>query len=322
MYRSPNPLFITCNTPTHVGSGSELGVVDLPIQRERHTGFPKFEASSLKGSLREAFERKKADEVIIHRVFGYDSSSASQQVNNVIPEKERQFSGSLGFSDARLLLFPIKSMKGIFAWATCLRALKQFLNDMQLANADFKIHGLMDSALSEKETYLFNPDSNLRDGNNVLLEEYTFPIANELNGVVQVEHKNKKTNFPDWLADHVYGEDSTFWSEKIKKDIVVLADDEFKDFVHFSTEVITRTKIDNTTGTVAQGALFNEEYLPTESIMYSLVLTAPEFRQNEPMTEPEVRKFFSDTINEIKTFQIGANATLGKGIVTSKFVEL
>ncbi|MBK9462153.1 MAG: hypothetical protein IPN94_22720 [Sphingobacteriales bacterium] len=31
-----------------------------------------------------------------------------------------------------------------------------------------------------------------------------------------------------------------------------------------STEVITRTKIDNETGTVEDGALFTEEYLPTE----------------------------------------------------------
>jgi len=31
-------------------------VVDLPIQRESHTGFPKIEASSLKGAIRQSFE--------------------------------------------------------------------------------------------------------------------------------------------------------------------------------------------------------------------------------------------------------------------------
>ncbi|RMG22669.1 MAG: type III-B CRISPR module RAMP protein Cmr4, partial [Methanobacteriota archaeon] len=84
MYRKARPLFFICNTPTHVGSGSELGVVDLPIQRERHTGFPKFEASSIKGSLREAIERQTNgnDDAWekIQRVFGYDEDGLSNSV--------------------------------------------------------------------------------------------------------------------------------------------------------------------------------------------------------------------------------------------------
>lgn len=319
MYRTAHPLFIICNTPTHVGSGSELGVVDLPIQRERHTGFPKFEASSLKGSLREAFERsKKVDKLTIHRVFGYDSDSASSEVNKVIPEKERQFAGAIGFTDARLLLFPVKSWKGVFAWVTCLRALKQFQSDMQLANPEFRIKDLDGAHLSNSETYLFASDSNVREGSKVLLEEYTFDISNELNGVVQIEG----VNFPDWLAQHLFGNDGSYWSEKIKKDIVVLPDNDFKDFVNLSTEVITRTKIDNNTGTVAQGALFNEEYLSTESILYSLVLTTNEFKEKDRLEANQVYDFFASNLNEIKTIQIGANATLGKGIVTTKLVQL
>jgi len=52
------PFFIKAITPLHVGSGSDLGVVDMPIQRESHTGFPKIEASSLKGSIRSEIEYK------------------------------------------------------------------------------------------------------------------------------------------------------------------------------------------------------------------------------------------------------------------------
>ena len=48
-------------------------------------------------------------------------------------------------------------------------------------------------------------------------------------------------------------------------------------FVTLSTEVIARTKIDNQTGTVVTGALWYEEYLPTDSILYSLALTTPLF---------------------------------------------
>jgi len=316
MYRKAHPLFIVCNTPTHVGSGSELGVVDLPIQRERHTGFPKFEASSLKGSLREAFERSKADQLTIHKVFGFDANSASPDVIKSIPEKERQFAGAIGVTDARLLLFPVKSMKGVFAWITCLRALKQFQSDMQLCNSEFSINNLDGNHLKDSETYLFATDSNVREGNNILLEEYTFDVSNELNGVVQIG----KTNFPDWLAQHLFGDDGSYWSEKIKKDIVVLPDNDFKDFVNLSTEVITRIKIDNNTGTAAQGALFNEEYLPTESVLYSLALIAPEFKEKGGLKLEEVFDFFKGNLPS--PIQIGANATLGKGIVTTKLLQL
>ncbi len=350
MYRKAHPLFLVCNTPTHVGSGSDLGVVDLPIQRERHTGFPKFEASSLKGSLREAFERKvdtktfksiDAPDTIIHRLFGYDEGSLSEaekkilikhfqkekgkdKDGNPLFEDQNIFTGALGFTDARLLLFPVKSMKGVFAWVTCMRALKQFETDMQLAFKGFSIAGLNDRDLNEKDTYLFAADSNLKISsavNKIVLEEFTFGISNELNGAVQIELDGQKTNLPDWLAEKLFGDDGSYWSEKIKKDIVILPDDDFKDFVNLSTEIITRTKIDNNTGTVAQGALFTEEYLPAESIMYALALTAAEFKEKDqgPMKEDEVFDFFKNQLPSV--IQIGGNATLGKGIAGTKLLK-
>ena len=319
MYRKANPLFLVCNTPAHVGSGSDLGIIDLPIQRERHTGFPKFEASSLKGSLREAFERSGANDVSIHRLFGFDPDSATNAAKDAIKEDDRQYSGALGFTDARLLLFPVKSMKGVFAWITCFRALKQFESDMQLADSSFRFTGLNEGFLAGNETYLFAADSQVKSGEYVLLEEYSFKVANDLNGVVQVSANSATTDFPDWLAQHLYNNNGSYWCEKIKKDIVVLPDDDFKDFVNLSTEVITRTKIDNNTGTVAKGALFNEEYLPSESILYSLVLSAPEFKKGG-MSEEEVYTFFKNHLPGV--FQIGGNATLGKGIVAAKLLTL
>ena len=46
-------------TPCHAGSGSALGVVDLPIQRERHTNWPMIQASGVKGAFRANFDRYK-----------------------------------------------------------------------------------------------------------------------------------------------------------------------------------------------------------------------------------------------------------------------
>ena len=37
---SKSMLFLYVETPLHAGSGRGLGTVDLPIQRERATGYP------------------------------------------------------------------------------------------------------------------------------------------------------------------------------------------------------------------------------------------------------------------------------------------
>ena len=44
-------VFYRNETPLHMGTGTELGVVDLPIQREKHTGFPKGRHRVSKGIL-------------------------------------------------------------------------------------------------------------------------------------------------------------------------------------------------------------------------------------------------------------------------------
>jgi CRISPR-associated protein Cmr4 len=108
----------------------------------------------------------------------------------------------------------------------------------------------------------------------------------------------------------------------------VLSDDDFKDFVHLSTEVVTRIKISNVTGTVEEGP-FNEEFLPAETLLYSLALASPIFKekpeekgifnQNEKDEAELVLEFFKAGIPEI--MQIGGDATIGKGIVRIKYWE-
>jgi CRISPR-associated protein Cmr4 len=329
MYQKIKPLFLICETPLHAGSGSDLGIVDLPIQRERHTSFPKIEASSLKGALREAVEERVASKTFtsidandtkIHRVFGYDDGSLDDKAKDNLKRcfskkgKEEEyaidFAGAIGFTDARLLFFPLKSMRGVFAWVTCPKVLQQFQTDMQLG--DIEVPEL------EKEfsngNALITPDSTLTIGakKKIVLEEYAF-------GTIETEFVN---TLGEWLSTNVLSQLPNYWKNKIKTDIVILSNDDFKDFVNLSTEVITRTKIDNETGTVAGGALFTEEYLPAESIMYSLVMAHDEFTANkDKMPAENVLDFFCTQLSKKSGIvQIGGNATLGKGIVRTSIL--
>lgn len=322
MYKKATPLFLLCETPLHAGSGSDLGIVDLPIQRERHTDFPKIEASSLKGSIRESFESKidsnnfssiEDDDTKIHRVFGYDdggiTDEAKENLEKVFDDK-KDFAGAVGFSDARILLFPVKSMKGVFAWITCPKVLHQLQSDLKYAEREEDSKMIPD--FHGSDIAIVSTQSNLTlqgADTKVVLEEYTF----DADGHSDID------KLGEWLAENAFAGLSDYWKDKVKKDIVILPDNDFKDFVNLSTEVITRTKIDNVTGTVADGALFTEEYLPSESLMYSLVLTAPEFRAQDAMSEEEVTAFVQENLPAV--IQLGGNATLGKGLIRTNFLK-
>lgn len=390
MYKIANPLFLVCETPLHAGSGDSLGVVDLPIQRERHTSFPKIEGSSLKGALRQASEDlsvpiqsdSENKYKLIDKGPGKKLREACAQLDAVWKKKDKDgggkevdqkdkkgnvltkyqeaitltfgpeeaggdgHAGALGFSDARLLLFPVKSMKGVFAWITCPKVLEQFHRDMSLT--EFKdreeiVHSLTVSALTTplKCTEDESEGCNLflkNDSNKIVLEEYTFGIEYEENPELAYLLRFLAEQLFPLPSDGGQPDSYAFWRNKLMTDVVVLPNEDFADFVNLSTEMITRTKIDNATGTVAQGQLFTEEYLPAESVMYSLVLASPIFKeknvdkgifntelQNECFPESSneedrVMKFFETALPEV--IQVGANATLGKGLVRTRFLPV
>ena len=313
------PFFIKAITPLHVGSGSDLGVVDMPIQRESHTGFPKIEASSLKGSIRSEFESKAQndDEKIkefqkIQVAFGFDlnennykTSDEKEEYQKIVKifqdektkEIKKDFSGALGFSDARILFFPVKSVKGVFAYVTCPMVLERFEKDINISDSNKKIlEKIKIPSIQDNNCVVFSNTNTINKNNDyfVILEEYSFKSIEKIN------LDEKDFFIPKDLQD-------------IFQRLVIISDDNFTHFVKNSTEVITRTKIDNITGTVQNGALFTEEYLPSETVMYSLAIANKPFSDKSDLTDANsVMEYFN---NISKVIQIGGNSTLGKGIV-------
>jgi len=324
MYQTAKPLFFRVETPMHVGSGSDLGHIDLPLQREKHTDFPMIQSSSLKGALREHLEQNVSlpeDKIGVHLTLGYDNDGVDGDVKTFFETKDNQdFAGALAFTDARLLLFPVKSYKGVFALLTCPQVIEKLYKELSLVcgyGKDVTDKFAGEWSISEDKAVLADSDF-LGINGKVVLEEYAFNI--------DTDEKNEKTmqDFAAKLSD--------FLDSKILSRLVVVSDDVFKDFTKLSTEVITRTKIQNDTGTVQSGALFTEEYLPAESCMYSLVAAHrifqtskqkndkdrqqkfPKNEANKPIQSAEdVRSFFKKHLKDVG--QIGGSSTLGKGIV-------
>jgi CRISPR-associated protein Cmr4 len=320
MFKSAKPIFLIVETSLHAGSGSDLGIVDLPIQREKHTDYPKIEASGIKGGIREIFNTQPnlAQLGLSCNIASVEDEDYKEAINLAFgPETGDLYAGALGFTDARLLLFPVKSVAGVFGWITCPAVLERFKQDLQMCDIDFQ-HSIITPNHIPNDSDLIVAD------NKVVLEEYTFDVTID----------QTVTDLANWLSKQVLPSDDeySYWREKMQTDLIVLSNDDFRDFVTLSTEVIARIKINQETGTVQKGALWYEEYLPADSILYSLALTSPIFQENDDdkgifmLTDQEkkeerdesekVMEFFEDGLPAI--IQLGGNATIGKGIVRTK----
>jgi CRISPR-associated protein Cmr4 len=288
MYSIVRPFLLHAITSVHAGSGSEIGLVDLPIQREKHTGFPKIESSSLKGALRYTIEpslpsdEKKKFEL----VFGSNNKE----------DKDDTQSSAIALSDARILLFPVKSMRGVFAWITCPQVLKRFNDEMALHRTGVEL-------LKVPEPNAVSSERLLVANEKIVLEEYTFSV--KINDEVKT------------LAEQL----STLLKKELHTDlrerIVVLDDDDFADFVQLSTEINARIKINPETGTVDSGALWYEENVPPETIFYSfLYIGQVRGKGVETLTTArDVEKFLVKEGKIPDVFQLGGNSTLGRGML-------
>jgi len=281
-------------TPLHIGAGQGLGHVDLPIVREAHTNFPYLPGTSLKGALRnleinqvarargerpsQVEERLKSDQkeediLRLAKIFGVAGEGAE--------EGKEVGAGKVLFSDAFIVLFPAKSAKGIFSLTTCPYAINRFF---ELLGVEQRVKDVPEGKVKVPST---KDHKNLINNNKLLLEEFVF----------EAEESEELKKFVELVG--------TFVGEENKRRIVCVNDTDFKDFVSNYTEVQTHIKIDLDTGTVKEGALWTEEYVPAESIFaFSLV-----FLEDLDFTPPI-------------TFHLGGDITTGKGFVKVQRLEV
>jgi len=281
-------------TPLHIGAGQGLGHVDLPIVREAHTNFPYLPGTSLKGALRnleinqvarargerpsQVEERLKSDQkeediLRLAKIFGVAGEGAE--------EGKEVGAGKVLFSDAFIVLFPAKSAKGIFSLTTCPYAINRFF---ELLGIDQRVKDVPEGKVKVPST---KDHKNLINNNKLLLEEFVF----------EAEESEELKKFVELVG--------TFVGEENKRRIVCVNDTDFKDFVSNYTEVQTHIKIDLNTGTVKEGALWTEEYVPAESVFaFSLV-----FLEEIDFTPPP-------------TFHLGGDITTGKGFVKVQRLEV
>jgi CRISPR-associated protein Cmr4 len=58
MFDKQVAVFLYAVSPVHMGAGQAIGVIDNPIQRERHTNHPCFAGSGIKGAVRHSWRSR------------------------------------------------------------------------------------------------------------------------------------------------------------------------------------------------------------------------------------------------------------------------
>lgn len=275
-------------TPCHAGSGSALGVVDLPIQRERHTNWPMIQASGVKGAFRANFDRFKNKisdksqvkdfEKLSESVFGTDKGGSGSG-----------YAGSCSISDAKILAYPMRSNVSPFVWITCPAVLKRLSRDLEIAGKT-GFDASKFSVTDENSAVLLNGNIKEKD---VLLEDFEVKVSDE-----------KIKEFENGIKDYF----------KDAERLLLVSDDVFNYGVTDCTQIMAQIKIEAETGTTKDGSLRYQEELPSDTIMYTVVHWGDSKNSAEEKLQADtIKKFITEEV--IKShIQIAGDETCGRGI--------
>lgn len=270
-------LGLRAETSIHAGTGQNVGAVDLPIQREAHTDWPCVFGSAMKGALRSHAEtRGGMDKAIVPLVFGPESNNASD------------YAGALAVTDARLLLLPVRSLTGHFKWVTCPAVLTRLTRDLQMIGRQ--------AGFSVPDEPAVGAVATPSGGHPIFLEEFQFiqSAADLTEGIAAL---------------------AGFGMEQaaLQNQLVIMRNDDFADFCRTATAITPHVAIDNSRKTVVPGALWYEETLPPDTLLYAMLLANGARNGGaSPLSDTDVMSKVTGMFTP-PYLQVGGNETVGMG---------
>ena len=298
--------FVHALSPLHAGIGQGAGVIDLPIAREKATNLPFLPGSSIKGALStRAFNRGDNDKIYTY-IFG----------PKVIPETDNRAS-MVQFADQKLLLLPIRSLAGTFAWVTSPYILRRLARD--IADVEFtqsNTPSTLTVPTVKKTSCLIASDNaaialKVQGTNKIYLEDLELTVQSEQTPT------NATSQWAEWIGSHVFPGDDD-WRRMLTARFCIVHDDIFNFLCTTATEITTRIHLQENIKTVQEGGLWYEEALPTETILYGIVTATPHkdeaFRAllKEELTTEKIFSLLADLGD--KAIQLGGKATVGRGL--------
>lgn len=280
-------------SPCHAGSGSAMGVVDLPIQRERHTNWPVIQASGVKGAFRANFDRFRNAIDANDRQQIKDFNKITDSIFG--SSESGGYAGSFSLSDAKILAYPMRSNAAPFVWITCPAVLKRLIKDMQFIGKAAPLFAWKDVEVllnNNKAFYLSDPVNNT---DSVLLEDYQVDVYKD---------RSLITGLLEPVKEYMTSAER----------LLLVSDEVFNYGVSDCTQITAKISIDSTTGSTVDGSLRYQEELPSDTIMYSVVCWGDTKNTVEENLKAEtIKKFICEQVIA-KYIQIAGDETLGRGI--------
>lgn len=270
----------------HCGTGQSAGVVDLPIARARATQLPIVPGSSLRGVLRE--HTTNNDPNIAETLFGPKN----------ITSDEDSFAGALAVGDAHLLILPVRCLAGIVSYVTSPFILRHYVRDLKRTGVTLKLPD--DPAEGAAKVTV---ESVNRVNDTLVLEDLD----------LQADKDNSLKPCADHIAQAVHPQDPETQNDFIKR-FALLPDEVMWFLAETATEIRTRIVLNQDTGTVRKGGLWNEENLPAEAVLWGIfALSESNNKQNDPRS---AKNAFQAALPNAETLlQLGGNAGVGSGLV-------
>jgi CRISPR-associated protein Cmr4 len=272
----------------HCGTGQSAGIVDLPIARAKATNLPMVPGSSLRGVLRAAVEG--TDDKAAKTLFGPRNISSNISGNN------DSFAGALAVGDAHLLLLPVRALSGILCYATCPFVLNHYARDLQQAGQTTPAMPATPAAGTARVT---TNSVNLSD-NTLILEDLD----------LKAQRDPALDAWAELIATSIHASDEAARKDLINR-VALLPDDIFAHLAETATEIRTRIAIDPDKGTVKRGALWYEENLPAEAILWGIYALSPSNNQDETRT---MRELETSLPASGALLQLGGKAGVGRGL--------
>ena len=328
-------LGLLAETSLHAGASASSGVIDLPIQREAHTGWPCVFGSGVKGALRTAADDKVArdnraqaaatpateesgaeapalETSWVDEVFGPSVSNATSGNSS--------YAGALNVGDARLLLLPVRSLTGHFKWVTCPALLNRAIadchrlgiavsEDVQTAIENLSVEDVIvtHQAAPQNANQNIAPDQQSSTA-KIFLEELSFTKSGcDLSLII------------GFLAQFM---DVANAPKLLRSQLAIVSDDIIAHLAQFATPVTAHIAIDNKHKRVKDGALWYEETLPPETLLY-VVLQAQSSRRNrsEKTAQQVLDHIQVELLGSKPYLQLGGNETVGMGWCKATFLS-
>ncbi len=275
-------------TPCHAGSGSSTGVVDLPIQRERHTNWPMIQASGIKGAMRAHFDRFK--EAIKEKPEKEQFDKLTATIFGTSETGDSGHAGALSVGDARILAYPMRSNIAPFVWITCPAVLNRVNRDLSMAGKELLDLSCLDGVSQEKAIWC---SGEFKEGERILLEdmEVTATTPADLNA--------------PFLKD----------AERL-----MIVDDQVFDYgVSHCTQIMAQITIDQKTGTTRDGSLRYQEELPSDTLMYSVIFWGDSRDDAQTVKQEIISRYITEEVMP-DHLQVGGDETLGRGIFSLNWI--